>query len=376
MQLKKLIVKNLINIPGWRTSRKIIVIESDDWGSIRMPTKKTYDKLLSKGIPVDKSYFNRFDSLESNDDLISLFEILTSIKDWKGNHPVITANSLVANPDFDEIEKCNRTEFHYELISETYNHYPNQNQVLSLWINEGIKYNIFYPQYHGREHINAKKWLRLLNQDNLYEQLAFDAKAILGISGSEKNRKDAYMAAFEYENEEDKKYIENMAADGLKIFNCIFGFQSVSFAPSQSIQGDHINPVLAANGVKYHQLGQQFMPQPDGTLKVKNRYWGAKNQDGQIYWRRNATFEPSRNQGFDWVDSCLKEINIAFRWNKPAVINSHRVNYIGSISEDNRMKSHDQLIRLLTSIKKKWPEVEFLSSQDLGFIISKDVSKI
>jgi len=25
----------IANIPGWRTNRKIIVIESDDWGSIR-----------------------------------------------------------------------------------------------------------------------------------------------------------------------------------------------------------------------------------------------------------------------------------------------------------------------------------------------------
>ena len=32
------IKKWLINIPGWRTNRHIVVIESDDWGSIRMPS--------------------------------------------------------------------------------------------------------------------------------------------------------------------------------------------------------------------------------------------------------------------------------------------------------------------------------------------------
>ena len=33
-------LRNLSNLPGWRTSRKIVVIESDDWGTIRMPSNK------------------------------------------------------------------------------------------------------------------------------------------------------------------------------------------------------------------------------------------------------------------------------------------------------------------------------------------------
>lgn len=32
------VIKNFSNLPGWRTNRKIVVIESDDWGSIRMPS--------------------------------------------------------------------------------------------------------------------------------------------------------------------------------------------------------------------------------------------------------------------------------------------------------------------------------------------------
>ena len=46
MSLKQTITHNLLNILGWRTKRHIVVIESDDWGSIRMPSKKVYDKLL------------------------------------------------------------------------------------------------------------------------------------------------------------------------------------------------------------------------------------------------------------------------------------------------------------------------------------------
>ncbi len=34
MSLKQTITHNLLNIPGWHTNRKIVVIESDDWASI------------------------------------------------------------------------------------------------------------------------------------------------------------------------------------------------------------------------------------------------------------------------------------------------------------------------------------------------------
>ena len=37
--------RNLLNFRGWTTKRKIVVIESDDWGSIRMPSKNIFKKL-------------------------------------------------------------------------------------------------------------------------------------------------------------------------------------------------------------------------------------------------------------------------------------------------------------------------------------------
>ena len=43
--LKSLLTVHASNIPGWRTKRKIVVIESDDWGSIRMPSLKVFETL-------------------------------------------------------------------------------------------------------------------------------------------------------------------------------------------------------------------------------------------------------------------------------------------------------------------------------------------
>jgi hypothetical protein len=36
------------NLPGKTTKRKLVVIESDDWGSIRMPNKAVLNTLIKK----------------------------------------------------------------------------------------------------------------------------------------------------------------------------------------------------------------------------------------------------------------------------------------------------------------------------------------
>jgi hypothetical protein len=72
---KKSIINNFINVFGWKTKRKIVVIESDDWGSIHMPSKDVFNSLLKAGIRVDKNPYNRYDSLASENDLTNLFEI-------------------------------------------------------------------------------------------------------------------------------------------------------------------------------------------------------------------------------------------------------------------------------------------------------------
>ncbi|MBC7417607.1 MAG: hypothetical protein H7325_05595, partial [Pedobacter sp.] len=88
--LKYELVLNLKNIPGPTVSKKIVVIECDDYGSIRMPSVDILHQLQAGGIPVDASRYNLLDTLEDKDDLEQLFETLSSIKDHNGNAAVIS----------------------------------------------------------------------------------------------------------------------------------------------------------------------------------------------------------------------------------------------------------------------------------------------
>ena len=49
---KSLLSVHASNIPGWCTNRKIVVIESDDWGSIRMSSLEAFKKLLKAGTAI------------------------------------------------------------------------------------------------------------------------------------------------------------------------------------------------------------------------------------------------------------------------------------------------------------------------------------
>lgn len=367
MNFRTILAKNYVNFRGWKTAKKIVVIESDDWGSIRMPSRAIYDDLLADGIPVNSSYFTKNDCLESEEDLNELFKVLTSFQDKKGNHPVITANAVMANPNFEQIAASHLKEYSYELFTETYKHYKHDSKVFELWKSEGMGKRLLWPQFHGREHLNVKEWMTVLNANTKQENLGFEHKALLGIGNRlVSKRTNEYMSAFEYDSEEDLKQIDTITKDGLEIFEKIFGFKSKSFVASCAIRSEKLDEVLVENGVVYHQCGQYRKPDGKGAYETINRFWGDTNQYNQLYWRRNATFEPSRDPNFDWVNSCLKEMAIAFRWGKPAVINSHRVNYIGSIFEENRENGLRLLNELLKAMLEKWPDIEFFTSDQLG----------
>lgn len=362
----------LINIPGWYTNCKIIVIESDDWGSIRIPSKKTYNNLLKKGYVVDKCTYNSNDSLESNEDLELLFEILLSFKDKNGNHPVITANNIVANPDFKKIKESDFEQYYYEPFTETLKRYPAHDRVYNLY-KEGISRGIFYPQFHGREHVNIFTWMNALKKkDNIARDIFDYGMFTIHLKNNKSCRKE-YLDSFGTHNKEELKKIKENIETGLNLFEKLWGYKSKSFIATCYIWHPKVEEYLYNYGIKHIQSSriQKIPVMNSEKYKIKRLWTGRKNKFGQIYTCRNVVFEPSENQNNDWITSAMKEIEISFRLHKPAIISSHRVNYIGFINEENRNRNLKFLKELLQRILKKWPDVEFMNSSQLGKIIGK-----
>ncbi len=371
LTFREKLTKNFVNSLGWKSNQKYLLIESDDWGTIRMPSYRVYHELIKNNIPVDQFSFDKHDSLESKDDLEALFQTLTSVQDCKGNPAVLTAYHVMANPNFEAIEMNGRKEYVYESILDTYKRNIHTLHSYDM-IKKGMKMGIYIPQFHGREHIHVKRWMEAINSESSKEQFAFENKAIISTKGKndECPYKKDYFIGFDYETDHEAKEIEAIHQDGLRLFKEIFGMKSLTFTSQGSVWGDHLLPMLNHESVCLI-CGQQLHPDGNGGYKVVNKYWGTKNKLGQLYWRRNVLFEPAYNQNFDWVGKSFAEIEIAFRWRKPAVISTHRENYIGSVFEKNRIQSLEKLEILLKKVLYTWPDVQFISSAQLADIMLK-----
>jgi hypothetical protein len=363
--------RNLLNVQGWTTKRKIVVIESDDWGSIRMPSKETYNKLLKKGYNVNNDPYLKYDSLATADDLSHLFDVLSSIKDKNNRSPIITANTIVANPDFKKIQNSNFETYFFEPFLETLARYKECDKSFDLW-NEGIDSGLFFPQFHGREHLNVSQWMKALQKKDKNIIEAFENEMI-SISSEPSNMKFSYMEGMDFFDESEKRKRKEIIEQGLSSFENIFKYKSLSYIANCYIWDDYVEEILSNQGVKYIQ-GVRVQKKPNisnktHSYKFKSNSLGKKNKFDQIYLIRNVHFEPSHYPNKDVINDCLKEISIAFCWNKPAIISSHRINFIGAIDINNRIRNLKLFHDLLIKITIKWPDVEFMSSAELGDLI-------
>jgi hypothetical protein len=104
----------------------------------------------------------------------------------------------------------------------------------------------------------------------------------------------------------------------------------------------------------------------------KYRFTQKKLDNGLVHIVRNVVFEPTRNPNFNAQDFAMRQIEVAFRLKKPANISSHRVNFSGHISLENRALGLAALKGLLDRIVARWPEVEFVSAGELAKMIASE----
>lgn len=358
MLFKQIVTHNLLNIPGWRTKRKIVVIESDDWGSIRMPSRDIYEKLLAEGYRVDLNKYERNDSIATEEDLDKLFDILSKYRDINGNHPIVTANCVVANPDFDKIKASNFQKYYYEPFTKTLKRYRNCEHSFELW-EQGMYEGLFKPQFHGREHLNVARWMNFLQTDADTRHV-FDY-GLMGLFPKGDNMMNHFQVALDdciYKGQS----ICDRLIEGLDLFESLFKYRSKTFiAPCYTW-----NPLVEKSLFNHGIIGIQGMVYQYNPGEKCIRHWqGTRNRLGQIYTIRNCFFEPTICPNLDSVSDCLYRIKCAFRWRKPAIISSHRINFIGSIHEENRNKNLRKFDNLLSRIIHQWPDVEFMSSDQL-----------
>jgi hypothetical protein len=363
--LKQLLKKHLINLRGKNVNDKIVIIESDDWGSIRIPNQNCQNHLVSGGLIDLKNNFSAFDCLESGSDLLALYAVLGQHKDRLGNSPIFTANMVMQNPDFDKIQNNHFNKFYSEPFFETYrSYYPEEKTFDKLM--QGIETGVIFPQFHADVHLNFIKWLKLLQNNDQRFMTAFQMRCFAIDDVGTDNLRNNLMATYDYFSSDELDVIRESIDTGLTIFKDTFGFNSRTTIAPCYVWNAHIEKKFKEHNVEAFQSSyvQKFNIPEKSKHKNIWKIGGNQNQNGQLNFVRNVLFEPSV-KGVNWVDKSLESVKIAFAWKKPAILSTHRVNYVSGLSISNRENSLDQLNNLLLEILRRYPEVIFLSSPQL-----------
>lgn len=347
-----------------------MVFESDDWGSLRISSNEIYDLLTRAGLDLtsgDSGRYNQLDTLESEDDLDALFSTLGRYKDIQGNHPVFTAYCLVANPNFEEIEANKFLSYDCESVVSTFERENGSSQAINLWV-QGAQRKLFAPEFHGREHLNVPQWMKALQLNDEQARLAFRHQ-VWGFNN--KNQFNiSYQAAFDVGELEDVDIHASIVEDGLKRFEQLMGYCAAAFVPPNGILHASLYPVSAKSGIEYVFSAQRNrIALGKGRYRTSWNYLGKQNSSGQRFIIRNCFFEPTASTG-DPVRQCIQQIGLAFAGRRPAIIGTHRVNFVGGRNPNNRKEGLRKLSMLLNNVLEKWPDIEFLTTRQLGKLIT------
>ena len=364
--MKQTLKKHLINLRGQRLKEKFLVLESDDWGAIRIPNLQVRDWLYEKRYTQKKDPFSRYDTLESENDYEALFEVLNRFKDFRGNHPILTANFIMNNPDFDQIKSNDFKKYYSQHFTETYKSYYDSQKTEEI-LKEGVKKNLIKPQFHGAEHLNVIKWMKYLKDENSSFRKVFDFKCYAIDDLNPNNRRGNLMAAYDYDTNEELEYIRQSITLGVKQFEETFGFKPKTTIAPCYVWNHEVEQIMKENEINFFQGSYvQNIPSINASFKKKYRFIGQRNPDKQSYLVRNGLFEPSINKNIDWVNKCLESIEIAFKWGKPAIVSTHRINYVGGLDENQRNHNLKLLKEVITKAILKWPDIQFIDSESLS----------
>lgn len=368
------IISNLKNSIGWKTKRKIVVFSVDDYGNVRLNSAQARKNMDAAGMKI-YSRFDALDTLETTQDLEQLFDVLSSVKDKNGKHAVFTPFALPCNIDFEKMEADDFQKFYFETLPNTYKKLAAQQPetytgTWDLW-KDGIAKGFLKPQFHGREHLNLTVFNDKLNKRDSQLLTALKNKSYTSISDDEYPTMSS-TAELDFWDVKENEALKPILKEGLELFEEVYGYKSTYFTPPVFNIHHSLFQTLKDSGIQFIDLA--LLRQEHQGLNVYKKsfnYIGKQTKEGLTIMVRNVVFEPTEDRGIDWVDFAMKQIVTAFRWNKPAIISSHRVNFCGHIDPQNREKGLDNLKRLLQEIVKKWPDVEFMSADEMAFTLKE-----
>lgn len=321
-------------------SEKLLMIESDDWGLERGINEHSIEWARKK---YSQSDFTRWtlDALETVEDLDALYSVLEKHQDTYGNPPVVTANFITHNIDYDS-----RDELRFRPVSQGF----SEGGSLQEMYENGIARRLIFPQLHGYSHFDITALRKYFSTEEARE--SFDNK-YLACCTTLRGRLAFLQGELSSANKEF-----NLIKDAADVFEKTFGFRSLTIIPPTFILDGAVLQSLADAGIKLLQSSNRLVDSEKNRCRVP--YFRIRK--GFVWSVRNARLDPY--PGYDFGhEQCIESVGKAFENKQPAVIDFHRVNFSGRFDPGYRERSLRELDTLIAKVLKKWPDVKFTNTQ-------------
>ncbi len=304
--------------------QKAVVLESDDWGLAAWSPDEQAHRVLT-GMPAFRTPAGRLygrSTLESAEDVRELAVVLLSIKGRDGLPPVLQANTIVGNPDYDALVPPNFPVATLPVVMHP--EFPSRWQRPGLWqaVRRAEGDGVWWAELHGLHHLPATAWLHALRRgaDDARRAHANATPICAAVESSG-----------EYDAAESRQVRSADLIAAIAGFRQLFGRAPSSFCPPDYRFDDWLEDEAERLGLTTLQGKPE---QAGGHWAALRRRWlmlhFPHRKGARFYLPPRIAFEPrgnARPQGRVGHEAALRATRAAWKRGQPAMLSSHRLNF-------------------------------------------------
>ena len=307
----------------WRRF-KAVVLESDDWGLCAwVPDDRAHRALAV--LPAFRSPAGLRYGRSTLESAVDVAALAGTLSDWRGGDgfpPVLQANTIVANPDYDAMRPplFDGEDQPLRELPEL----PSRWQRPGMWdaVRDAEAAGVWWAELHGLHHLPVTAWLTALRRGQDDARRAFEQQSPIG---------EAVQAGGEYGAGEPREARARDIRRAIEVFHRVFGRAPTSFCPPDYHADEWFEQEAASLGLTTWQGKAE---QAGGALPWLRRRWF-----GVTFPRRDGTrfllppriaFEPEGEvaaPGRRGLDAAYQASVAAWERAQPAVVSTHRMNY-------------------------------------------------
>jgi hypothetical protein len=334
-------------LADWREpvlSAPVLIIESDDWGP---------------GPPSDAQRLQQ------------ILALLQTFRDAEDRRPVVTLGVVLALPGPPAGARGDTCpDYSPRILDET--EFASLRGVMLAGRDAGV----FALQLHGMEHFWPPALLRAAQREEAVRSFLGANPSALRHELLPSHLQARWIDASRLPSVAlDRDAIDHAVAEETRCFARVFGEQARVAVPVTFTWTVDVEAAWARHGVRVvvtpgtRNTGRDARGGliGDGSV-IRNGDVGAGNI---VYVVRDVYFEPAR--GHRAVD-VLDEIDRRFRLGRPALLEMHRLNFIGADAE--AAASLAELGRLLTLVLQRYPRLRFVSTEELALALTDRTSSL